>query len=79
MSKIAVNTSRVDETIHHVVLSEAQIRALIVGSVAKAAGVEVDGCSVKVRQFYLTRRDSVGSGAEYGATCTIVVDHSAAN
>lgn len=76
MSKIAINTQRVDETVHHISLNEQQLKALILSAVSEAAGVEVDNVAVKVRRFDLTSR--MGSiGTEYGATVTIVVDHAA--
>lgn len=74
MYGIAINTTRIDETVHHVVLDEAQIKALLVSAVAKAADVAVDGSAVKVRLFHISRRDT-STGGEYTATVSLTVDH----
>jgi len=77
MQPIKVNTQHVDETVHHVVLDEGQLRTLVAEAVSKAAGVTIDGKAVRLKQCYLSSR--MGSaGSECSATCTITVDHRAA-
>jgi hypothetical protein len=74
MDAIKVNTRRVDETVHHVVLTDAQLRAMVAEAVSKAAGVSIDGRAVRLKQCYLSGQ--MGStGSEYSATCTITIDH----
>jgi hypothetical protein len=76
MESIKVNTRRQDQTIHHVVLNDEQLKALVLEAVARAAGVTIDRRAVRVDQLYLS--SNMGStGTEYRATCTITVDHQA--
>lgn len=76
MQPIQVNTERVDKTVHHVVLSQAQLEAMVIDAVAQAAGVVVDKRGVRVRRCdFSSRMGSIGT--EYSATCTIEVDHKA--
>jgi len=74
METIKLNTQRQDQTIHHAVLDDQQLKALVLDAVARAAGVTIDRRAVRVDQLYLS--SNMGStGTEYRATCTIVVDH----
>lgn len=74
MQAIKLNTQRVDETVHHVVLDEEQLKALVVEAVSKAAGVTIDGKAIRLTQCHLSKR--MGSaGSEYSATCAIAIDH----
>lgn len=77
MKPIEVSASRVNETRHRVVLSEEQMKTILVEAVAKAAGVSLDDASVRVEQCCFTSRDR-SNGVEREALCVIVVDHHAA-
>lgn len=74
MSPITLNTKRLDQTVHHAVLDNEQLKALVLEAVAKAAGVTIDRRAVRVDRLYLSS-EMASTGTKYRATCTLVVDH----
>jgi hypothetical protein len=74
MEPIIVAATRVDQTRHAATLGQAQIRALVVEAVAKAAGVPLSASNVMVDQVLFVFNDT-NPGREVSVQCTLVVDH----
>lgn len=70
-----ISTTEVNETRHRARLNQKQLEALVAEAVAKAAGVTLDGRAVRVEQCYIGNEDSMSTGPQRYAECTIVVDH----
>lgn len=74
MEPIIVGLTRIDETRHSAVVTQAQLRALVAEAVAKAAGLSLSASNVAVDQILFVFTDT-HPGREVSVRCTLVEAH----